>query len=204
MKSKKTMLILPVVAVALCAVALIGAGFAIQYTGVTSNTGNDVNSTYITVGSSSYASTFDHEIHYNTTTTPNQESGTTTTYVLNTNTPGYVADINNEGPGVMLGTVTLTITEDGTKNNFNLAIKHSGEIIGTYLIGYRIGDNEQTTYIDLSNAADSGCTIENIEGVASTTIEIDLYIIVNSTNDKPSTNPVNGVTFTFTATAGTA
>ena len=71
MKSKKTMLILPVAVVALCAVALIGAGFAANYQGSVNNTANDVESVYLKLTESgneaTYKNAFDQVIYYNTT-----------------------------------------------------------------------------------------------------------------------------------------
>ena len=184
--------------------------FAINYTGTTQNTGNTVTSTHIVVNQSGYSDTFDKKIIYNTET---NNSGTT--YTLNTAQDGYAATRgsgSNPGdtlatPSVLLGSVTLTVTQtqnpDSSYDSYVLQVKHDVAISGTYYIGYYIGnDPAAEKYYAFDNAADSGYTTASITGAASTTIHVNIYITVaGSLNSAPNATPVNNAVFTFTATA---
>lgn len=202
MKSKKTMLILPVAVVALCAVALIGAGFAAPlYTGTTQNTNNDVNSAYITLDlEQKYVGSFDKEILYNTVTNYNTETknvettytplGTTSITVVNQET-----ETQETKNVVDLGSVTVNVVRTDA-DAFVLNVNDSAEIEGTYFISYTIGQN--TKYAKYTGNFDT----ELLGSDSSTPIKIiiHLYLEVETGNSAPETNPMTGVAFTFTAT----
>ena len=125
MKSKKTMLILPVAVVALCAVALIGAGFAATlYTGTTTNDKNNVDSTYITLklgdDPESYTGSFNEEIFYDT-----KNDGNNITYTPRGSIPVQINQ--NDVKVVDLGSVTVTINNTD-EDAFELTISDNGNI----------------------------------------------------------------------------
>ncbi len=197
------------VAIAVLLMLCAGVGYALTYTGTTSNTGNEVVSTYIVVGQDGYTDKFDATVYYDTVKT-----SSTTTYTLNTATPGYAADADGAGtvitgPTVKIGTVTLTITEEanatGGRDSYTLAVTHDKTITGTYYMSYKVGD-AAVVYKEFSSTALAGATTDSITGAASTTVVVDIYLGVSTTGvtSPPAANPVDDVTFTFTASAATA
>lgn len=194
MKSKKTMLILPVVVVALCAVALIGAGFATNYTGTTTNTGNNVNSAYITLNSDEYAASFTKEILYDT-----ENVGGQITYrpqdTETINVPGEQDPIM----AVDLGTVVITVARTDM-DLFDFNISNAGSNTGDYYISCKVNNEQNPTFYKYQN---SNLTIEDLGSKTNkdnTTLEIHLYLKVANVTSAP-TNPMTGVIFTFEATA---
>lgn len=207
MKSKKTMLILPVVVVALCAVALIGAGFAAAniYSGSTSNTDNYVNPAYVTLTlkegeNPSYSDTFDEQILYNTVNTGTAIQYSAVDAVNNVVTGKYV---------VPLGTLTITVDQtdsDGEYDNFTLAIETDGIIAEENRIIIKCGTYDP---VSLDNY-----TAKGFEGAGTQKITISIYYVVydddmnnnteDYTTDKPADAPLDGVKFTFTVDATVA
>lgn len=174
------------------AICLIGAGFAILYTGEVNNTGNDTDVKFVvlTLGSDQeedYADAFDGTIYYDTYTT-----AFGTTY-----TPQYDTDTDNDGidDAVLLGTVVINSYRNGSEDTYSIEMtKTAGTMTGDYILGVRAG-SAALTFIEYS---DDVVIVNNAN--TDLTVTVSLYYSAAPMTSEPG-NPMNNVTFKFTANA---
>ena len=186
----------------LLAISLVGVVYATTYLGTTTNTGNTVSATYITVEQSAYANSFDKAILFDTSNTAG-----TITYTPQAGQEGYAATRGTgEGaydritvPSVLMGTVDVTVRETDANDPYSFIITHSGDIIGTYYVGIAIGEGAEQ-YYPLSISASSGYTLTGQTAAAERVYHVSIYF-AQSSGAAPTATPLNDVTFTFTAEA---
>ena len=209
-KSKKMRIAASLIGLVVVAAVFIGVAYATTYQGTMVDQSNDVNTTYITIVkdgvSPVYNNSFDKDVLYNTSNV----SGTIT-YTLETTQGGYSATLGNQlsenaedkvtVPTVLIGTITVVITETDSNDPYVFSITHDAAITGTYYVGINI-DAGGMKYYSFSSAADGGYTTASLSAAASRTIVVNLYLTVGAgTTVAPPANPVDNVTFTFKALA---
>lgn len=213
-KLMKKKIAVSLVSLAVVAVVFIGVAYAITYQGSMVDQTNNVNTTYITITkdgvSPVYDNSFDKDVLYNTANV----SGTIT-YTLDTSQAGYNATLGNQlsenpedkisVPTVMIGTITLVVTETDNNDSYDLIITHNTAITGTYYVGINIAGGGEKFY-SFSSSAGEGYTVSSLAAAATRTIVVNLYLTVGASGVTvaPSLNPVNNVTFTFQAQATVA
>lgn len=209
MVSKSTSILLAVAVVAVSAVAIIGLGYA--YTASTENSGNTTTSKYITLNQATYADNFDGRITYSTS-----NNGTNVTYTLD----GAVELGDSGTSGVLLGSTTVQVVRTNANETFKFSVsKFSGDMTGTFWIGIQVqGSDEQFRpftvgsenyyhlYVNNDEIAKHAAVTDagNADAISnSPDITVKFYITgLNSATTAPTeVQPLNNVTFKFTATS---
>lgn len=174
------------------AVALIGIGFGLIYTGEVTNTGNSSEVKWIVLTldddqAEDYSDAFDGVIYYDTYT---NASGTTWI-------PQYDTDTDNDDvdDGVLLGTVMINVDRNGSSDTYSISMtKTFGTMNGDYKVGVKAG-SAATTFMDYSD----GVVILN-NANTDVIVTVSLYYVSSSVTSEPS-DPLENVTFKFTAEA---
>lgn len=173
-------------------VSAIGVGFAIAYQGETSVTDNtsDVKHIVLTLGDNQaedYTSKFTNPVIYDTIT---DASGTTWI-------PQNDTDSDNDGEDdcVLLGTVTINVTETGSENYY-IAMSHTGTMTAAdFVVGVKV-DSGTVSYIDFD---DSEFDITgNMTG--DKTVTVSLYYKATTVTTEP-VRMLDNVDFRFVAYA---
>ena len=217
-------MILAVAVIAVCAIAIIGVGYA--YTATTENTGNDSSVKYITLtqgknstaaeAAATYANAFDKEITYDTKTAV-VGNIVTTTYTLTAGQAVDPAPITGLSL-VKLGEVQINTSKVNTKDGFKFFVTNGDTMTGTFYIGIDVGtDKTLREYTSKANnyyktGTDNGAVTEdtatsNVTVISSgsatvDTITVSMYYSAPAEPPaSPNNKPLQDVTFTFTAVA---
>lgn len=219
MENKARKMFAAVVVIMLCAVAIVGIGYA--YNASTTNSGNTATSEYVTLtqianGESQGQYTFTNDnqkIYYNTNTTSN-DGGTTvvTTYTLDNE-----RTVNTSYKAVVLGkSFKIQATQTGgTYENMTCTVtKTAGSVSfnGEWKILLHVttkddslADQEQWIVYDGSEFSSTFTIYKNSTseptGYNLAAVEVYFgYVANNPPTTAPNATPLNGVSFAFTAT----
>lgn len=206
-KRRKKIAAVCVVGAMVLAAAIVGIGFALNYTGTVDNTSDDAERDYYIVQldvdkdgtydeATDYTDAFTGHVYYNTVNSP---VGSITWTAIGTET------VDGEDC-VLLGSVNVKVSGPSGKTAYDdyvLSVTHSSAIAGSYKIGVSV-DGGSETYDDFGSAAGAGFEID-ATGAQETVFTVNLYAVVDSpVTTAPEAILYSGETFTFTATATAA
>lgn len=213
MKAKKKTMLIAAFAVAI--VALAGVGYAAVYTATTTNTANSLTSTYIVLtqtGGDTYATDWLSTIYYDTV---NTTSSSNTEY-----TPVWSG-------GKYFNTNVINTTEGDVRvtsivnNALSINVKSTDAVSGrtltiasdtalpaglTYYLSYKIGDGAsaaKTLSLDGDGKVSDSITGISVTAGGNTVIsELAIYVSADASSTTEPSAAINGITFTFTMSAG--
>lgn len=209
MVSKSSSILMAIGIVAVAAVAIIGLGYA--YTASSTNTGNELDASYLTVSQTAYADGFeDNAVVFNTSKT----GAETVTYTLSgtaskstgaaiagielgtTPTSGYY--VSGEGGKIIyeLGSNAYTIEKTGMDSmpTYSLKFKTTAGTLDTshYNFYVSVGDSKYYAF--------TGTEITIATGLTDTSATVHLYMANGEIGPtSASQKPMTGVTFVLTA-----
>ena len=205
-KRRKKITVICVICAMALAAAIVGIGFALNYTGMIDNTSDDADVIYYTVSvdvdkagvydeAADYTDAFSGHLYYDTV---NAADGMRWTVAGSETVDGTRC--------VLLGSVNVKVTGLDGKDSYDdyiLSVTHAGALAGSYKIGVSV-DGGAMSYAAYSAAAAGGYEIE-ATGAQETVFTINLYAIVpNTTLTSAPQDLYSGETFTFKATATAA
>ena len=205
-KRRKKIAVICVICAMALAAAVVGVGFALNYTGTIDNTSDDADAIYYIVSvdvdkagvydeASDYTDAFSGHVYYDTV---NAADGMRWTVAGSETVDGARC--------ALLGSVNVKVTGVEGKesyDNYILSVTHAGALAGSYKIGVSV-DGGAVSYASFSAGAGEGYQIE-ATGAQATVFTIDLYAIVSDAALTTAPQDLySGETFTFTATATAA